>query len=84
MKDRIKPYKCEICQQHFSNKFHRNTHVALFFEEKHDFRCHISHVMLKTKSQTTKHIKNVHKNMSFQCSFCDASFVHEITLNKAS
>ena len=58
------PFKCDICNQSFSQKGNLSKHTA---------SVHDSNKLLKGSS--TKHITSVHNaKKSFKCDICDPSF----------
>ena len=75
MKERKKPFKCEICNAEFTSKHGMKGHIATIHEGKKLFKCDICNASFGKKGNLNKHVATVHEGKKqFKCDICNAEF----------
>ncbi|XP_060809180.1 zinc finger protein 676 isoform X12 [Amyelois transitella] len=68
-------YKCSKCDQKFSTKATRNSHMALAHGPEYRYRCPYCKECFKSYPDRTKHLKQYHdKKIEYPCHLCPAVF----------
>ena len=60
------PYKCEICNQSFTQKGNLDTHIKKIHEEFEPFKCEICDKIFKQKGNLEAHSRKIHEKLLIQ------------------
>ena len=68
-------YKCEICHEEFTDKYHLKGHIFAVHEEKKPLQCEICNSFFVGQTTYERHISAVHDGKrQFRCETCHTSF----------
>ena len=73
---------CEMCNRHFYDNSHLNSHINRVHHEIKKFQCNFCGKADKTKTEHNRHIKNKHMPKDiFECDKCDKTLTSKLGLN---
>ena len=74
--EKLKPYKCEICDKSFAAVGNLNSHVSLVHEKSAQVQCTLCGKTYTNQKVLEKHIEEVHlKIRKYQCDQCPSTFI---------
>ena len=79
--EKLKPYKCEICDKSFAAVGNLNSHVSLVHEKSAQVQCTLCGKTYTNQKVLEKHIEEVHlKIRKYQCDQCPSTFIGDLLL----
>ena len=76
----VKPFKCDLCDKTFDNKYHLRHHVKHIHEKEH--KCALCEKAYGSALKLKDHVMSVHEGVKHhKCEFCDRRFGYQTALS---
>ena len=80
--EKVKAYKCDLCDATFTPKARLKTHHSSVHEEKKPYECPICQARYAHRTAMVNHISSVHEQITHNCKICNVSFKVKQSLNE--